>query len=168
MRAVILFSLIQLVIALLPLVRTGHREAAAKSNFPGWPSEFEGETLSEIGLSDRELAWAKDFPGKINRFTDGTREIVIRYVTKATRSLHPSSDCMQALGFKIRPLRIRRDGAGTMWNCFAAEKPGTSARTLCEQIRDDQGQYWSDTSSWYWQALFSNSSEHYWAITVLN
>ena len=167
MRAVILFSLVQIFVALMPLIQAHRGEATANSVFPGWPREFEGEQLSEIGLSDRELAWAKDFPGKINRFTDGTREIVIRYVTKATRSLHPSSDCMQALGFKIRPLRIRRDGAGTLWNCFTADKPGAASRTLCEQIRDDQGNYWSDTSSWYWSALTRPNSGHYWAFTVM-
>jgi hypothetical protein len=32
--------------------------------------------------------------GRIAHFTDGEREAVLRRVTKATRKLHPASDCI--------------------------------------------------------------------------
>ena len=65
--------------------------------FSGWPNQFEGKTLTALPMTELEQRFMSDFPGKIGRFTDGEREIVIRWVTEATRKLHPASDCFQGL-----------------------------------------------------------------------
>jgi exosortase/archaeosortase family protein len=135
-------------------------------DFPGWPKDFQGAPLIEVGLSSQESRWERQFPGRVGRFTDGNREIVIRWVRSATRSLHPASDCLQALGYTIKPRRIRRDTSGSLWGCFDAVRGSKEPLSICEQIRDGDGISWSDTSSWFWHAALRPSHKGYWAWSV--
>src|SRR5689334_10805279 len=111
--------------ALVPYVSAQYKTAADTApaiTFPGWPSKFEGKTLTPIPLNEIEKGFASDFPGRMARFTDGQREIIIRWVTEPTRKLHPSSDCFQGLGYSVEPLAAHRDEHGKLWARFAAIK----------------------------------------------
>ena len=132
--------------------------------FPGWPAEFEGKTLTALPLTALEQRFNSDFPGKISRFTDGKREIIIRWVTEATRKLHPASDCFQGLGYTVKPLAVHRDEKGSLWSSFAASK-GNDQLRVYERIHSDSGETWTDVSAWYWAALRSDSGS-WWAITI--
>ena len=151
--------------ALMPFA-SAQSERPAKPNgaFPGWPAEFEGKTLTALPLTALEQRFATDFPGKIARFTDGKREIVIRWVTDATRKLHPASDCFQGLGYAVKPLAVRRDDKGALWSSFAASKADEQLRVY-ERIHSDSGETWTDVSAWYW-AAFREGNGSWWAITV--
>ena len=166
MRTLILFTLVQLSVAILPLFGTGASHAKGGSRFPGWPKTFQGAAIIEVGLRPEERRWAESFPGKIGRFTDGRREILIRYVSTPTRSLHPASDCFAAQGFHVMPKRVRVDQLGTLWGCFEAAKGSSPGMTVCEQISDETSRHWSDASSWYWEASFDNAPHDYWAVTI--
>jgi len=131
-----------------------------------WPTTFEGRELTEVPLTGRDRRFADDFPGRVGRFGDGTREIILRFATHATRRLHPASDCLKASGFAVDPLPARRGPDGTAWGCFAARKP-PEALTICEQIRDPAGRTWPDPSSWYWAALAGNSQAPWWSTTLV-
>ena len=125
MRRSSLFYIIVCVIAALPPFLSTQSESAGNAAavaFPGWPTEFEGRTLTAVPLTELEERFNTDFPGKIARFTDGKREIVIRWVTEATRKLHPASDCFQGLGYTVKPLAMHRDEKGSLWSRFAATK----------------------------------------------
>lgn len=137
---------------------------AGSTAFPGWPSEFEGKTLTSLPLTEIEQRFNAGFPGKIGRFTDGEREIIVRWVTEATRALHPASDCFQGLGYSIKPLPLRRDETGTLWSSFTAAK-GDNRLQVYERIHSDAGETWTDVSAWYWAALRSGSGS-WWALTV--
>lgn len=151
--------------ALVPLISTHSIQPAnAAVAFPGWPAQFEGKPLMPIPLTELEKRFASDFPGHINRFTDGKREIVVRWVTEATRKLHPSSDCFQGLGYTVKPLALRRDESGSLWSSFEATK-GREQLYVYEQIRNESGQTWTDVSAWYWSAL-SPGNGSWWAFTV--
>lgn len=104
-----------------------------------------------------------DFPGRIGRFSDGEREIVIRWVTEATRKLHPASDCFQGLGYSIKPRALQRDDKGSLWSSFGASK-GNERLRVRERIHSESGETWTDVSSWYWAALREEGP--WWAITV--
>ena len=132
--------------------------------FPGWPAEFEGKPLTPLPLTELEQRFNADFPGKIGRFTDGKREIIIRWVTEATRKLHPASDCFQGLGYSVKPLAVHRDDNGSLWSSFAATK-GHDRLRVYERINSDAGQTWTDVSAWYW-AAFQAGSGSWWAITI--
>ena len=153
--------------ALVPYVSAQYPTAADTAPavmFPGWPRTFEGKTLTPIALNEVEKSFASDFPGRIARFTDGKREVIIRWVTEPTRKLHPSSDCFQGLGYSVEPLAAHRDEHGTLWARFAAIKRN-SRLVVYEQIHADSGETWTDVSAWYWSALQQESGS-WWAITV--
>lgn len=153
--------------ALMPFLATqsGHssRDASA-SVFYGWPTQFRGKTLTELPLTQLEQRFATDFPGRIGRFTDGEREIVIRWVIEATRKLHPASDCFQGIGYSVKPLAVHRDEEGSLWSSFAATK-GDERLRVYERIHNNSGETWTDVSAWYWSALRQDRGS-WWAITV--
>ncbi|HJU93505.1 MAG TPA: hypothetical protein VJ656_11275 [Pyrinomonadaceae bacterium] len=132
--------------------------------FPGWPTEFEGKRLTPLPLTVIEQRFNSDFPGKIGRFTDGKRELIFRWVTEATRKLHPASDCFQGLGYSVKPLAIHRDEKGSLWSSFAATK-GKDQLRVYERIHTDSGETWTDVSAWYWSAL-QHGEGSWWAITI--
>ncbi|HEY9286186.1 MAG TPA: hypothetical protein VIP46_22230 [Pyrinomonadaceae bacterium] len=139
--------------------------ARGADDFPGWPTHFEGRALTRLPLTEREERFGGDFPGRVARFTDGRRELVVRFVTGATRKLHPASDCFAGIGYRVRPLPLRVDGAGARWGAFTAERGGDRLRVY-ERIYAEAGGSWEDASAWYWAALGGASAGPWWAVTV--
>jgi hypothetical protein len=122
-----------------------------------WPDRFEGRPLTRLAPAPEDRFLARQFPGNVARFSDGGRQIVLRRVVAATRSLHPASDCFRAIGYTVTPAPMRLAPDGQPASCFTATRDG---RTLmaCEQVRDASGdQSWPDISSWYWSALLGTS-----------
>ena len=153
------------VAALLPFfVARSESSGVGAVAFPGWPSEFEGKTLTPLPLTAIEQRFNADFPGKIGRFTDGKRELIVRWVTEGTRKLHPASDCFQGLGYSVKPLAMHRDENGSLWSSFAATK-GNERLRVYERIHSDSGETWTDVSAWYWAAL-QHGEGSWWAITI--
>ncbi|MDP3543445.1 MAG: hypothetical protein Q8T11_13330 [Elusimicrobiota bacterium] len=133
--------------------------------FPGWPSDFEDHPLKPLPLTERESGYVRDFPGRVGRFSDGKREVVVRWVIEPTRRLHPSADCYQGLGYRIVPADSERDSAGRRWSAFHAIK-GEQALHVRELIAGADGRTWSDISSWYWPAALGRAVGPWWAFTV--
>ena len=146
-----------------PAKTPGGRHAATA--FPGWPSHFEGRALTRLPLSEREERFGGDFPGRVARFTDGRREVIVRFVTGATRRLHPASDCFAGIGYRVRPRPLQFDDSGARWGSFTAERGGEKFRVY-ERIYSDAGGSWEDVSAWYWDAAGGNSPGPWWAVTV--
>ena len=116
------FSLL-LAAAIVPLLPNRNSSAGiARNDFPGWPDHYEGRALTELPLTERELAFMRDFPGRVGRFSDGRREIIIRWVNAPTRRLHSAADCFRGSGYSTTPLPIKRDATGAAM--------GVSARAM--------------------------------------
>ena len=169
MRSALLYVAACVVAALAPLLFgaqsrpfTGENPSAV---FPGWPTHFEGRELIALPLTEREQRFGDGFPGRISRFTDGTREVIIRWVTAPTRRLHPASDCFEGIGYRVRPLPLRVDEAGHRWSSFAAARGNESLRVY-ERLYTDAGDGWTDVSAWYWAALGAETAGPWWAVTV--
>ena len=133
--------------------------------FSGWATSFEHRPLTPLALSEREERFGADFPGRLARFTDGEREIVARWVTTATRKLHPAADCYRATGYDVRPLPLHVDADGERWASFSAAR-GDERLIVRERIYDEAGASWTDASSWYWAATGGSTRAPWWAITV--
>ncbi|MGQ0674332.1 MAG: hypothetical protein ACT4N2_15845 [Hyphomicrobium sp.] len=162
----ILFVLAILGAAVAPMVsQSPARPASADASFPGWPATFEGQPLSALPLGAREAAFAQDFPGRVGRFSDGRREIILRWVAAPTRMLHPASDCFRGSGYAIAPQPLRTGSDGRTMSCFRAARGGT-ALYVCEHIRSADNESWSDVSSWYWSALLDRSQGPWWSVVI--
>lgn len=136
-----------------------------KSRFPGWPTQIEGQPLRELPLTQREKDFTAGFPGRIARFANGPREVIIRWVTQPTRQLHPSTDCFKGLGYKIDPLPVQVDSEGNHWGSFRVVRGGSEYRVR-ERIFDEKGNSWADVSSWYWSAIMGKTSGPWWSVVV--
>ncbi len=158
------FWLTLLASALAPLLPR-QRPPPESIPFPGWPATWEGRPLHPLPLSDRERAFATGFPGRVGRFSDGRREIILRWITAPTRKLHPGADCLRAIDYRITPRPMGMTGDGRRQNCLSAERHGERLR-VCEWIRDGSGRSWSTVSAWYWHALFNPESAPWWAFAV--
>jgi hypothetical protein len=134
--------------------------------FPGWPTQFEGRSLTPVPLSAREQAFTDGFPGRMAIFSDGTRTILFRWVTAETRQLHAASDCFRGSGYHVSPLPLRKDGNDLLWGAFRATR-GLEVLHVSERISDTAGNSWTDVSAWYWAALKGTSQGPWWAMTVV-
>jgi len=151
---------------LAPFIRM--EEAALASpdwKAPAWPGHFQGRVLTQLGLTEREESFLRGFPGAVARFTDGERDVVLRWVAQPTRQLHAAEDCYRGLGYSPDASQIVRDGEGGAWRCFVARRPG-EAHEVCEQIADREGARWTDVSAWYWSTTLRGSSGPWLATTV--
>jgi hypothetical protein len=119
-----------------------------------------------VPLADSERRFLAGFPGDVARFTDGERDLILRWVTQPTRRLHPADDCYRAWGYDVSPPTIRADRDGVRWRCFAARKNGRGRR-VCEQVRDAEGAHWTDVSSWYWAATLDRTTGP-WLVTTVS
>lgn len=158
------FLLICLLAALAPWAKGVGLTTPAGDAFPGWPSQFENRPLTALPLSPLEESLQKDFPGRVGRFTDGRREIILRWVTRETRQLHASSDCFKANGYRLETLPIKRV-ANERWSSFRATR-GKISLEVAERIYSADGQQWSDVSAWYWAAQLGRTQGPWWAVTV--
>ena len=152
--------------AAAPLCTTRHDPATrAAAAVPAWPHEFEGRPLARLSLTPDEQRFLADFPGSVAHFSDGERDILMRWVTQPTRKLHPAEDCYRGWGFEVAAARIRADRDGNHWRCFDASRAGAS-REVCEQIRDTEGAQFTDVSSWYWNATLARTAAPWLVVTV--
>lgn len=161
----LIFFGILCIAALILTIWVSRIETQISSNtIQSFPKTFEGKQLKQLDLTEREKLFLQGFPGEIKRFTDGNREVIIRYVSTATRKLHPASDCFEGIGYSVKSLPIRIDENENKWSCFIATKDGENLK-VCERIFTISGDSWTDVSSWYWSALSNTSEKGYWAIT---
>ena len=151
--------------AIVPLLPQSPPAPAVDDDFPGWPTTFEGRPIRSIPLSPREATFAAGLPGQVTRCTDGHRDIVLRWVAKPTRKLHPAADCYRGLGYTVHPRPLFVDEHGQTWGAFQAVRNGQSL-DVRERIFDADGQSYSDISSWYWAATLGKTTGPWWAVTI--
>src|SRR5262249_39454952 len=129
------------------------------------PSQLEGRTLIPLALSAREESFLAGFPGAVRRYTDGDREVIVRWVTHASRRLHPAADCYRAMGFEVGDATVERSPGGVERRCFVAHRAGSKQR-VCEEIADATGAHWTDVSAWYWASTLGHSTGPWWFVTT--
>jgi hypothetical protein len=152
------------VAALSPLGWQGAKSPRAADTFPGWPAMFDNQALSQLPLSPLEQTFQRDFPGNQARFTDGRREIILRWITEGSRKLHPAGDCFKANGYAVKPQPVRLVGS-ERWSSFIATR-GAEKLLVSERISDAAGRQWSDVSAWYWAVQLGQTRGPWWAVTV--
>ncbi len=153
MRSTAILSAAALLAAGTPLVPAAPVAVASEVS---WPTRDDGRRLTPIAATALDARLARDFPGRIARFSDGRRQIVLRHVPQATRQLHPARDCFEAIGYRVAPVPMARGAGGTLSSCFEATRDGVVLK-VCERIVAHDGESFPDVSSWYWPALLGRS-----------
>lgn len=168
MRDVIFRSMFLLLCAVAALIPLLSRSVQSSLNTPPeWPEEFEGRSLYRLPLSDMEERFNAGFPGHVARFSDGHRQVILRWINAGTRKLHSSADCFRGVGYVVTPAPALLDGAGTHWSGFIATR-GPHRLRVRERIAErSERQAWTDVSAWYWSTLTQRSRGPWMATTVV-
>ena len=133
-------------------------------HFPGWPALT--RPLTQVPLNDQERTWQASFPGRIARFESGDgRTLLVRWVYRPTRKLHPSRDCYRGLGHQVDPRSALRDESGRHWSRFVAVSPEGTTHTVSELIQSESGPSYPDVQAWYWSAARGEDPGPWWAYT---
>lgn len=160
-----LFVLACLLAGALPFVLPSERGGEAGAPFPGWPERFEGRPIRAAALSPGEEAFGRAFPGRMGRFTDGSRSIVIRWVTAPTHRVHSGAECLRSAGGRLEPRDLWRDADGNVWSVWDLAGGGRTVR-IRERCHDGRGASWPDVSSWFWAAVLGGTEGPWWVVTV--
>ena len=151
--------------ALVPL-RSDSRHSGNHAS-PEWPEEFEERPLYRLPLSAVEERFNAGFPGHVARFSDGDRQLILRWITAGTRKLHSSADCFRGLGYTVTPAPALLDQTGAHWSCFIATR-GPHRLRIRERITESHGsQSWTDVSAWFWIATLYRSHGPWLAATIV-
>lgn len=166
MRTIVIHIFSCTLASIVPFLPLKEEVGTRKAEALDWPNKVEGRALTMLPLSDKETRFLHSFPGQVARFSDGSREIILRQVLEPTRKLHPSADCFKATGYSIKPLSMFVDQEKNRWSQFEAIK-GKEKLRVRERIYDEAGNNWADVSSWYWATLLKRaSSGPWWAVTI--
>jgi len=162
------FLLVAVLAAVAPVAFKRADSAVVSYNkFSGWPlKNYDGEPLKAVPANEADAAFYQEFPGKIQCFSQGERRVIMRWVARPTRQLHPSSDCFRGLGYNITWKPLTTDKQGVQHSCYTAEKDGKGV-SIRERIYDDAGGNWTDISSWYWAALLGKTKGPWWSVVQI-
>jgi hypothetical protein len=151
--------------AAMPLLHSQKSVAVPARQAVDWPTQFEGQPLRQVTLSEVTERFAQEFPGQIAVYATGKRRFVYRWVTQATRQLHPASTCYKVSGYEIKWLPEYVDESHNKWSAFEASK-GSEKLLVRERLYDAVGHNWTDVSSWYWSAVLKQSNSPWWSVSV--
>ena len=165
MRGLVLFTIAAIAAGLAPLI-SGAAPLALSADFPGWPTVIDGHPLTPVPLQDYEQRFATALPGRLAKFSDGTREYMLQWIAADTRLIHPATDCLANAGFQITPQPLWVDDSGNRWSSSLATR-GDRAVRVRERIFNDAKQEWQDVSAWYWSVLLHRTRGPWWVITVV-
>ena len=165
MRGIVAYIVACVFAVAAPLVPGRADFDGSTPTFNGWPTRYEGRPLKRLPLSKREEGFARGFPGHIAKFADRNATVIIRWVDKPTRKLHPAVDCFKGMGYSVRPATVRIDRNGNRWGRFEA-RSANERLLVSERMYDSRGGSWTDVSSWYWAALLRRTGSPWWAVTV--
>ena len=150
----------------------GTREAGTRGRMPlpsaecvPLPGEFEGEKLVAEPLTERESAFAADFPGTIKRCRAGEKVVILRQVDRATHRVHSAATCLSASGWSVEPLPAERRASGD-WSRFRVAKDGEML-LVREQICAADGTTITDVPSWFWSAFLGQTKGPWLVMTVV-
>lgn len=134
-----------------------------------WPDCFEGQPLTMLPMTVVEHQFAKDFPGQVASFRCDDQQVILRYITRATRKVHPAADCFRASGYHIGDVKIHTDPNQAHWSGCQVSRAGKSffVRERIVKIGCLSNE-WTDASSWYWHALTHSEQGPWLAITVIS
>jgi hypothetical protein len=152
--------------AIIPFLPVKPVSRQDHGTFPGWPEQFDGVTLQKLPLSAREEQLAQGFTGRIACFTDGEREIILRWTSLAQKNLSSALDYFKRQHYNVTFRDIWKDPNRVYWRSFDATKTNEHLR-VWERIYDAAGNSWTETPTWYWAVLWGKTRGPWWVIAMI-
>lgn len=150
-----------------PHLVPNNAQAATHTPNLEFPKTYNGRQLKQLPLTAQEKTFAASFPGRLGKFTDGPEQLILRWVTKPTRQLHPSEDCFRGLGYTIHSLpKVHDNTTNTTWGAFEATGGNGVKLLVRERIVDAANNSFADVSAWYWAAILGKSHGPWLSTTV--
>ncbi len=162
-RGILVFGLACLAAVFSPWVQAPSSRHPA-SDFPGFPQSLAGVPLIPRPLSPVETRAAQTVPGRVGRFAWGSGELVLTWLAKPSRSLHPARDCYRGIGATCRALPETLNAAGQAQGRLMVTRKGRQYQIVYEQVIDADGHSYSDVGAWFWAAILGQSRGPWWAI----
>ncbi len=160
------FLVVAAIAATVPAFPGADGGRKAGPEFPGWPAEFEGKPIRETRMNAMERRFYGDMPGRVARFTDGRRQIVVRWLGTPDQKFHLSARCFKGSGYEVRPLPNIRDAGGRSWGVFEARKERETLRVR-ERIEDSAGHGWTDEQTHRWDMFWRRTDGPWWGFSVV-
>jgi exosortase/archaeosortase family protein len=110
-------------------------------------------TLTKIDPTEQEQNFSQHFPGSIAVYQSAGLHLIVRDVSRATRQLHPSADCLRAAGYSIGTAKDFIDANGGHWWHYRIQKEGQRFDVHERIVSSRDQSSWTDVSAWYWSAL---------------
>lgn len=124
-------------------------------HFSGWPQDWMGQSLHRLPPTPLDERWIALSAGPLARFqlTNGN-ELLLRWVERPGRGVHPPEDCYRAQGYTVTSLdMVLSPAPGALglasWRRFRAVK-GAEDVEVREIIVSQTGQSYSDPAWWWW------------------
>lgn len=136
------------------------------ADFPGWPSDWQGEPWTRLPPTRADARLQQDYPVKAARFSAGSRTYILRWSDRVTRGLFSVKDELVESGYRLTADPAPNAERGPDWRCIGLAK-GIERLRLCEQIHNDAGDKFSDPERWYSQASRFLVEGPWWAVAIL-
>lgn len=132
----------------------GHAETVRAGGMPAAFS-FNGTQLplQAIPPMPEEEAFSRSFPGHIGVYRWDDHQVILRRVDRATRKLHPASDCLRAAGYSTGNAVTVTLADGTRWSRFHATRHGERLTIHERVVSECNADTWTDIPAWFWSAL---------------
>lgn len=138
-------------------------------DFLPWPTEWNGQPVTALSPDALEARFAADFPGQIRRSALPDGQVILRRVTRATRKLHPTADCLRASGFRLVGMMnetVGTDGGPVL--AYRMTAPDGRIWEIEESVRGLRDSFRAASASdWFWHALAHPESGPWEAVTVM-
>lgn len=136
------------------------------AGFPGFPTSLGGHPLTALPLGPAEARAARGLPGRVGRFGWRGGELVLVWVARPTRALHPARDCYRALGASAEALPPDQDEVGRPRGRLRIRPRGATGpgHLAYEQVVDASGEGYDDVGRWIWAAMAGSSPGPWWAL----
>jgi len=140
--------------------------AIGPREFPGWPDSFEGRPWTRIRRAEGPATVFAPLPMASAVFRQEERKVVLRWIPRPTRRVHPAADCFRARGYAVERARLVRDASGSTWSEFTVGREDERWRVR-ERLFSESGETWTDVSAWFWSVWRRPGSGPWWAVTAV-
>jgi hypothetical protein len=170
MKRFVLYTAVAVAVVAATVVKFVAKPAPSSAQVEGFefPATFCGRTLREVGMTEAERRFYARLPGTVKQFETSEEKLLVRYVIRSARELHPASECYLANGATLEypgPVVYPAPEFSDVlpeWSRFVAELDGTDYEVTETVISTDGAHRYRDIQEWYWKCATGGEDKGPW------